>query len=112
MKKYILIAAAIVSFYSTETCRTNPEAACPTADGSSLYTLEARGVDFAASYKYPLGSHLNVCNLENGKCVNLVVKDRGPSRRLHRTLDLGKSSFRKIASLKSGTIKVRIKKIG
>src|SRR5208282_3016472 len=38
----------------------------------------------AASYDFPLGTHMMVRNLTNGRMVEVVITDRGPNHRLHR----------------------------
>ena len=69
--------------------------------------------DFTASPDFPKGSKLRVYNLDNGKFVDVIVNDFGPERKLHpdRAVDLEKTAFSKIASLKKGTIKVRVELI-
>ena len=65
----------------------------------------------AASWDYAFGTRLLVRNLANNKTVEVVVKDRGPSRRLYRKgrrLDLSAGAFDKIASRKSGIIQVEV----
>lgn len=66
--------------------------------------------NFTASPDFPKGSKLRVFNLENGKFVDVIVNDFGPERKLHpdRVVDLEKTAFSKIASVKKGTIKVRV----
>lgn len=66
-----------------------------------------------ASWFYPFGTVLTVRNLDNGKIVQVVVTDRGPSKRLvkkGRIIDLSAGSFKKLASLKQGIIKVAVSK--
>ena len=46
----------------------------------------------AASWSLPLGTHIRVVNLENGKSVVVTISDRGPNQRLHRILDLSKAA--------------------
>ena len=65
----------------------------------------------AASWDYTFGTRLLVRNLANNKTVEVVVKDRGPSRRLYRKgrrLDLSAGAFDKIANRKSGIIQVEV----
>ena len=100
--------SGIASYYSTEACRYNKDADCPTADGSSLYELEADGALFAASYQWPLGTRLRVTNPDNGASVVVTVKDRGPNKRLGRLIDLGKLAFGLIAPLSQGVVNVEV----
>lgn len=112
MKKLMLwILVAVASWYSTEACRYNPDSACPTASGRSLYELEKKQIDFAASYHYPLGAVLEVRARDSGRSVIVTVLDRGPAKRLHRAVDLSKSAFRKIADPKKGITEVEIKRV-
>ena len=64
-----------------------------------------------ASWDFDFGTRLLVRNLANNKTVEVIVKDRGPSRRLYRKgrrLDLSAGAFDKIASRKSGIIQVEV----
>ena len=65
---------------------------------------------FAASTKYPKGTKLRVTNSANGKFVDVIVNDYGPSKKKHpkRIIDLEKAAYKKIADLKSGIIPVTI----
>ena len=101
-------ATGIASFYGREACRYNKTKACLTADGSSLYKLEYELELFAASWYYPLGSKVMVTNLENNKSVVVVIRDRGPAKRLHRQIDLGEYAFKLLSDKSKGIIKVRI----
>lgn len=64
-----------------------------------------------ASWDHAFGTRLEVTNLKNGKSVVCRVNDRGPNKRLKRLVDLSKAAFREIAPLKSGLIKVSVKKL-
>lgn len=100
------------SWYSSEdACKYNPTKGCPTASGKSIYELEKKGILFAASWSYPLGSKVLVKNKQNSKSVMVLVTDRGPAKRLHRVIDLGKDAYRKIASLKTGVINVEVRNV-
>lgn len=106
------------SWYSTEACRVNPDPACPTASGQSLYDLERAGVLFAASTVYPLGTRLLVRTVPSRAVaigarsaktsVVATVRDRGPHPRLGRVLDLSKSAFARLAPLSQGLIEVEV----
>lgn len=66
--------------------------------------------NFAASPDFSKGSKLRVYNNENQKYVDVEINDYGPNRKLfpNRVIDLDKIAFKKIASLGSGIIDVRI----
>ena len=64
-----------------------------------------------ASWDFDFGTRLLVRNLANNKTVEIVIKDRGPAKRLYRKgrrLDLSAGAFDKIASRKSGIIQVEV----
>lgn len=100
--------AATASWYSTETCKINKLPECPTASGRSLYELERKNILFAAMWEVPFGTKVRVTNKNNGKSVIVEILDRGPARRLHRPIDLGKSAFLQLANPKEGLIPVKI----
>lgn len=66
--------------------------------------------NFAASPDFPKGSRLRVYNTTNNKFVDVKINDYGPDRNLHpnRVIDLDKQAFKKIASLWSGIVNVKI----
>ena len=61
-----------------------------------------------AIWDLPFNTILKVTNLENGKSVIVRVNDRGPARRLNRTIDLTKQAFSKIADLDKGLADVSV----
>ena len=83
--------------------------------GEKLNKYTASGEEFdpnkltCASWDYSFGTKLLVTNLENGKSVVVRVNDRGPAKRLGRLIDLTREAFRRIADLKKGLIKVKVK---
>jgi len=101
--------AETASWYSVESCkREGTSGIC--ANGEVLddeaYTC--------AVWDKKFGTKLKVTNLENGLSVIVVVKDRGPAKRLvrqGRTIDLSKAAFRAIANLKSGIIQIKVEVI-
>lgn len=102
----------LASFYGRECCRYNLNPSfCPTSSGRSLYELERTKQDFAAAWNYPMGAIVKVTNLGNGKSVTVAIFDRGPSRRLHRVIDLSKRAFSKISSLDKGVIRVSVERV-
>ncbi len=99
----------IASWYDSESaCAFNPNPKCPTASGRSLYELERNGERFAAMWGVPFGTNLRVTNLANGKSTRVTVQDRGPARRLNRTIDLSKKAFSDIAEIDQGLIPVSV----
>lgn len=71
------------------------------ADGSRF---DRNGLS-AATYDYPFGTVLNVTNCNNGRSVQVTVKDRGPGthqRRLGIKLDLSTGAARAIALGQNG----------
>lgn len=61
-----------------------------------------------AVWEFPFGTHLRVTNLENQKSVICRVNDRGPAKHLGRRIDLTRTAFRRIASLRRGLAKVSV----
>ncbi len=61
-----------------------------------------------ASWDYEFGTLLEVTNLGNGRSVTCRVNDRGPAKRLRRSVDLSKSAFSHIASTRKGLARVSI----
>ena len=64
-----------------------------------------------AMWGVPFNQKIKVTNLDNGKSVVVRVNDRGPHKRLvrkGRVIDLTKTAFEQIASLKKGLIKIRL----
>ena len=114
LSMWVLSASAVesmtglASWYSMETCRINPDPKCPTASGRSLYELEAKKENFAASWSFPFGTLLRVVNQDNGRSAIVVIRDRGPNRRLGRVIDLSKKAFAEIGDPKKGLINVTL----
>ncbi len=102
----------VASWYSTEACQYNPDPKCPMANGESLYEAiqkeEETGEHFAAMWGVPLGSRIKVTNRLDSRSTYVVIKDRGPNKRLKRIIDLSKSAFEAIASSTQGLIKVEV----
>ena len=55
-----------------------------------------------ASWNYPFGTKLTVTNIANKRSVVVRVNDRGPHRRLGRSIDLTKRAFEEIAETQEG----------
>lgn len=67
-----------------------------------------KGGHFAASTEFKKGSVLRVINPANGKYIDVIVNDYGPSKKKHpnRVIDLDRVAFKKIAPLKAGLIDI------
>jgi rare lipoprotein A len=61
----------------------------------------------AASNEFPLGSHVMVANLDNGRSIEVAVIDRGPFKK-GRKIDLSHKAAHVIGMLDKGTAPVRI----
>ena len=92
------------------TCHVGKRGGCLTASGRELDDQAFT----AASWDYPFGTPLAVCRThrgDRGDCVQVVVTDRGPAKRLYRQgriLDLSKAAFAALAPLKTGIIEVSV----
>ncbi len=64
----------------------------------------------AANPWLPIGSHVRVTNLANGKSVIVRINDRGPFGK-NRIIDLDAVAFERIASLGAGIIEVKMEEI-
>jgi rare lipoprotein A len=60
----------------------------------------------AASWYFPLGTTIRVANVKNGESVIVTITDRGPSRRLHRLLDLSKAAADRLGYVNQGVTSV------
>lgn len=65
----------------------------------------------ASTKEFKFGDVLEVTNVDNGKSVIVKVNDRGAFAKYGRTLDLSEEAFRRIAPLRQGIVKVKIKKV-
>jgi rare lipoprotein A len=61
---------------------------------------------------YKFGTRLRITNLKNGKSVIVRVNDRGKFDKYGRYVDLSHAAFTRIASTKTGVIKVKIENLG
>ncbi|HEY0724884.1 MAG TPA: septal ring lytic transglycosylase RlpA family protein, partial [Pyrinomonadaceae bacterium] len=75
--------------------------------------LTASGTPFdragftAAHPSLPFGSKVKVTNLANGKSVEVVITDRGPSSG-NRIIDLSQAAAKVLEMIDSGTANVRV----
>ena len=68
--------------------------------------------DFTCAHRtYPFGTKLKITNIANGKTVECVVNDRGPTSR-EREIDLSYAAAKKIGIAGKGYAKVRIEYSG
>jgi rare lipoprotein A len=65
----------------------------------------------AAHPDLPLGTEIEVTNLENGRETTLTVTDRGPKAK-DRVLDVSKKGAQELGFVKDGTAQVRIEPKG
>lgn len=103
------VFAYTASYYTLESCLR---------EGTSGIRADGRKLDdeelICASWDYSFGTRLLVTNVANGKSVVVVVRDRGPNKKLYkkgRVIDLSKRAFSQIADLKQGIIQISIKEI-
>ncbi len=90
----------VASWYSRKDKKINSE----TANGEKFNDRSMT----CASWDYPFGERLVVINMLTGKWMVCRVNDRGPHKRLDRTVDLTYGAFRKIANPKKGLICVSV----
>lgn len=78
-------------------------------DGKKTASGERYDMDdmTAAHRKLPLGTKVEVTNLDNGKSVEVEVNDRGPYAK-GRIIDLSKAAAKKLGMTKDGTAPVKI----
>jgi len=69
-----------------------------------------QGALTAAHRTLPFGTKVRVTNTRNGKSVVVRINDRGPFVR-GRIIDLSKAAFERIASTRSGVVRVRLEKV-
>lgn len=106
MKSIVLICGlACFSFTHRATYYSDYFVGRPTKSGE----IFNQNLLTCASNVFPIGTRLKLTNVENGKSVVVRVNDTGGFRRV--TLDLSKKAFRKIADLKIGIVKIKIKKL-
>src|SRR5262249_56845256 len=65
----------------------------------------------AAHQTLPLGSHVVVTNLQNGRAVEVRINDRGPFVK-GRTIDLSYAAARSLGMIGPGTVPVRVEVLG
>ena len=116
MDKVIVLAIALIILSSNKAyCEPFLEGTASWYGGKETlneYTASGRRFNAheygCAIYDIPFNARLRVCNVANGKCVDVTVWDRGPALRLSRVVDLYRAAFEKIAPLSRGLIKVTV----
>lgn len=96
------------SWYSEASCKREGTSGVWTASGERFYD---DGLTCAMPDRAMFGKYVKVTNLANGKSVVVKVNDYGPNKKLvkqGRVIDLSKGAFLRIASLRSGLIKVSV----
>lgn len=94
------------SYYTVKSCLR---------EGTSGIMANGRKLDdsslICASWDYPFNTVLRITNRANGRSVDCVVSDRGPSKRLYRKgrkIDLSYEAMRRLDGIKSGLIQVTV----
>ena len=97
------------SYYSVKSCRR---------EGTSGIMANGQPLDdeklTCAMWGPKFGTVVKVTNLDNGKSVTVVCKDRGPGTKAWRSgvlIDLSVRAFRSIAPLRRGVVRVRVETI-
>ena len=62
----------------------------------------------AASNELPLGTKIQVTNVENGKSAVLTVEDRGGFEKYGRSLDISQAAAKKLGFFKEGLARVEV----
>src|SRR4051812_3443959 len=113
MRRFFLLLATSLLFASPACAETGlaswygwREHGHSRADGRPF---DALGVN-AASRVYPLGTHLRITNLANGKQAEVVVRDRGPYIK-RRILDVSLGTARILGFERQGLAMVRIEPV-
>jgi rare lipoprotein A (peptidoglycan hydrolase) len=56
----------------------------------------------------PFGTVVRVTNLDNGRRTTVVIRDRGPTLKGGRVIDLSDAAFSQLAPLEKGVLRVKI----
>lgn len=102
------------TYYGLEACAFNPSPSCPTASGVSLKELIRKDVPYAATWKYPMGSSVEVCRSDDPRrCVTARIFDRGPNKRFRpeRIIDLREREFRALVKPGESNLRVVMRRI-
>lgn len=94
------------SWYSRESCAREGTSGIM-ANGEALNDEKLT----CANWSYKFGTVLKVTNLRTGKSVEVVVKDRGPAKKLvrqGRVIDLSYAAMRQLNGIREGVIPVQI----
>jgi rare lipoprotein A len=81
---------------------------------ASWYDYDLKGLIWsknhrtAASRDFPRGTTLEITNTDNGKTVEVLVNDYGPTLETGREIDLSSYAFSQLAPLGKGVINVEV----
>ncbi|HMC05464.1 MAG TPA: RlpA-like double-psi beta-barrel domain-containing protein [Actinomycetota bacterium] len=85
-----------------------PSCACQGGSASGKATWYSIGGLTSASTTLPFGTVVKVTNTDNGRSVDVVIRDRGPYADPDRIIDLSPTAFAQIGGLGTGVIPVQI----
>jgi len=115
MKRVTCILALVLLGFAASAAEEGPATQTGTASwygaASSKKTATGKHYDpaamTAAHRTLPIGTMIQVRNLNNGCCATLRVADRGPFCK-GRILDVSKAAAQQLDMIRSGTAKVQI----
>ena len=85
-----------------------PSCACQGGSASGKATWYSIGGLTSASTTLPFGTVVKVTNTDNGRSVDVVIRDRGPYADPDRIIDLSPTAFAQIGGLGTGVIPVQL----
>lgn len=92
----------LASWYGTEQLRRNHHRSMANGQKYDPHKMTA------ASDKYPLGTVLEVTNLDNGERVVVTVTDRGPKENLGRLVDVSEAAAKALGFERAGLTNVAV----
>lgn len=115
---YVLVVVIVTGFVNSAGAETAPLRGTASWYGAGFQGQKmASGERFdpsamiAAHRKLPFGTRVIVTNLDNGRTVEVEIKDRGPHVK-GRIIDLSQAAARKLGFINAGTARVRIDVVG
>jgi uncharacterized protein YabE (DUF348 family) len=85
-----------------------PSCGCHDGSASGMATWYSIGGLTSASPTLPFGTVVKVTNTDNGRSVNVVIRDRGPYAGSDRIIDLSPTAFAQIGGLGTGIVPVQL----